>query len=109
MSSDDNADHVPFEDQYKYWDTFNILTNYDFLNHIASGVVIDQLFLDPQHISTQRNLDQIATWTNNDPMRLNEEKKQAISSSHAHFKSLQQDSLIIYGKSMFKKMQIKYY
>ena len=56
----------------------SLLTSYDFLNHVASDVGIDQLFLDPQHTSTQSNLDQIATWTNNNLMRLNESKTSYI-------------------------------
>jgi hypothetical protein len=87
VGSDDNADHVPLEDQYKYCDDLSILellmigtllTHYDFLNHVASDVGIDQLFLDPQHTSTQSNLDQIATWTSNNLMRLNESKTSYI-------------------------------
>ena len=83
VSSDDNADGVPQDDQYKYCDDLSILelvmlgsllTEYNFYEHVASDVGIDQKFLSPQHLSTQYNLDQIALWTKNNLMRLNENK-----------------------------------
>ena len=114
MGSDDNADHVPLEDQYKYCDDLSILellmigtllTHYDFLNHVASDVGIDQLFLDPQHTSTQSNLDQIATWTNNNLMRLNEKK-----TSYIVFTRARQDfatRLTVNGSLLERKRTIK--
>ena len=87
VSSDDNADGVPQDDQYKYCDDLSILelvmlgsllTEYNFYEHVASDVGIDQKFLSPQHLSTQYNLDQIALWTRNNLMRLNENKTSYI-------------------------------
>ena len=87
VSSDDSADSVPQEDQYKYCDDLSILelimighilTEYNFLEHVASDIGVDQKFLSPQYLSTQYNFDQIARWTESNLMRLNEKKTSYI-------------------------------
>ena len=81
VSSDDSADSVPQDDQYKYCDDLSILelimighilTEYNFLEHVASDIGVDQKFLSPQYLSTRYNFDQIARWTESNFMRLNE-------------------------------------
>ena len=86
-ASNDNADHVPLADQFKYCDDLqvlelvllgDILCEYDFKQHVASDVGVDQKFLDPNGYGMQRKLDTIATWTDDNLMRLNEEKSNYI-------------------------------
>ena len=83
ISSDDNADCVPEDDQYKYCDDLSILellllgdalTEYNFMEHVASDVGVDQRFLSAQGLATQLNLDKIALWTENNLMQLKESK-----------------------------------
>ena len=86
-ASNDNADHVPIEDQFKYCDDLqvlelvvlgDILTEYNFKNHVASDVGIGQQFLDPESFGMQEKLNTIATWTDKNLMKLNEEKSNYI-------------------------------
>ena len=83
IASNDNADHVPADDQYKYCDDLRILelvmiggllVEYDFTQHVASDIGIDQLFLPPTNCSTQQNIDRISLWTSQNLAKLNPEK-----------------------------------
>ena len=83
VSSDDNAECVPEDDRYKYSDDLSILelvmlanalTEYNFLEHVASDIGVDQLYLPTQGLETQINLDKIAIWTEDNLMRLKESK-----------------------------------
>ena len=87
ISSDDNADCVPEDDQYKYCDDLSILellllgdalTEYNFWEHVASDVGVDQKFLPTQRLDTQTRLDNIASWTVDNLMRLKESKSNYI-------------------------------
>jgi hypothetical protein len=82
-ASDDNADCVEEEDQFKYCDDLSILelvmiggilTEYDFHQHVASDIGIGEKFLPTQLLETQPRLDSIADWTSQNLMRLNEDK-----------------------------------
>jgi hypothetical protein len=81
-SSDDNADCVNEEDIFKFCDDLSILelillanalTEYNFLEHVASDVGVDQRFL-----SSQINLDTFASWTEVNLMQLKESKNNYI-------------------------------
>ena len=83
IASDDNADCVPEDDQYKFCDDLSILelimlgdvlTEYNFMEHVASDVGVDQLFLPTQGLDTQSSLDKIAMWTEDNLMQLKESK-----------------------------------
>ena len=52
----------------------HILTEYDFLSHVASDVGVGQKFLPPNELLIQSNLSQIAIWTENNLMKLKESK-----------------------------------
>ena len=78
---------MPIEDQFKYCDDLqvlelvvlgDILTEYNFKNHVASDVGIGQQFLDPESFGMQEKLNTIATWTDENLMKLNEEKSNYI-------------------------------
>ena len=56
----------------------DILTEYDFKQHVASDIGIGQKFIDPRSCKMQENLNTIATWTDENLMQLNEEKSNYI-------------------------------
>ena len=83
VQSNDNADCVSPEDRLKYIDDLSILqivtladlvTNYNFSEHVASDIGIDQLYLPASSYETQQQLDSISEWTDVNLMRLNEAK-----------------------------------
>ena len=114
LARDDNADCVGEEDQYKYSDDLSILelimladilTEYNFLEHVASDVGVEQLFLPPQGLETQANLDMIAQWTDNNLMKLKESKTSYIifSRSKQNFAT----RLTVNGKLIERKSHVK--
>ena len=52
----------------------SLLSEYNFKHHVASDVGIDELYVDPQNLTTQSTLNKIASWTEKNKMKLNEEK-----------------------------------
>ena len=87
VSSDDNTDCVSQDDRYKYSDDASIielvmlanaLMEYNFLEHVASDIGVDQLYLPTQGLQTQINLDKIAMWTDNNLMKLKDSKSNYI-------------------------------
>ena len=82
-ASDDAASWLEDEFKYKYCDDLsivelimvgNILTDYDFKQHVASDVGVDQKYLEPKNIKMQTDFNQLADWTKNNLMKLNEKK-----------------------------------
>ena len=70
-------------DRFKFIDDLSILQlicfsglllEYDFRQHVASDIGIDQLYLPSSSYSTQTSLDYIAKWTENNLMKLNVSK-----------------------------------
>ena len=87
IASDDNADCVNEEDRFKFCNDLSILelillanalTEYNFLEHVASDVGVDQRFLSSQGLETQINLDKIVLWTEENLMQLKESKTNYI-------------------------------
>ena len=71
--SNDNADCVPAENRFKFIDDLSIvqliclsglLLDYNFHQHVASDIAVDQQFLPPQNFQTQEHINAIADWTN---------------------------------------------
>ena len=56
----------------------DILTEYNFHQHVASDVGIGQQYLSPNKYGMQDKLTTIATWTEENLMKLNEEKSNYI-------------------------------
>ena len=86
-ASDDAASWLDDEDRYKFCDDLSllelvaiggILTEYDFQQHVASDVGINQKFLDPTSYEMQENLNKVSEWTNMNKMKLNEAKTNYI-------------------------------
>ena len=83
VQSNDNADVVPTEDRFKYIDDLSVLqliclsgllVDYDFLQHVASDIGIDEQYLPPDKHNTQGTLNLISKWTTENLMNLNGEK-----------------------------------
>ena len=55
-----------------------ILTDYDFQQHVASDIGINDKFLNPEAFQTQQSLNKIAIWSEENLMRLNESKTNYI-------------------------------
>ena len=81
--SNDNADIVPAEDRFKYIDDLSVLhliclsgllVEYNFFQHVASDIGIDEQFLPANSYQTQEHLNYISNWTQENLMRLNEAK-----------------------------------
>ena len=52
----------------------SLLSEYNFKQHVASDVGIDELYVSPDNLTTQSILDNISSWTQANKMKLNEEK-----------------------------------
>ena len=83
IGSDDAGDKVPEEDKFKYIDDLatleeiiikNKLTDYDCWQHVPSDIPTNQRFLTPTTFKSQGIIDDIAQWTSENKMKLNEEK-----------------------------------
>jgi len=82
-ASDDAASWVDDENKYKFCDDLSILdlitlggvlTDYNFAEHVASDIGVDEKFLKPELSCTQQNFNRIAAWTAQNKMKLNEAK-----------------------------------
>ena len=80
VQSNENADNFKPEDRFKYIDDLSVLqlvclagllTDYNFQQHVASDVGVDQRFLPAEHYAIQNNLNSVAKWTEDNLMRLN--------------------------------------
>ena len=54
------------------------LSSYNFKNHVASDIGIDQLFLPCDNIKSQTYMDNISEWTQQKQMSLNEKKSKLM-------------------------------
>ena len=83
VQSNDSADCVNEEDRFKYIDDLTILhilslsgalVEFDCYQTVPSDVGVDQLYLPPDSYATQENLNNIASWTDNNLMKINVKK-----------------------------------
>ena len=83
IGSDDVVEEVEEEDKFKYVDDLSVaealqnrdnLSEYDFVQHVASDIAIHQKFLAPDTLKTQNTNKSISTWTEDNIMKLNETK-----------------------------------
>ena len=79
VQSNDNADSIPAEDRFRYIDDLSVLQlicltgllmDYDFSQHVASDIGIDEQFLPPDKFETQNTLNHISDWTNQNLMQI---------------------------------------
>ena len=52
----------------------NLLTEYNFRQHVASDIGNDDHYVPASSLATQDNINHIANWTKENMMKLNEEK-----------------------------------
>ena len=86
--SNNNTDFVPSADKFKWIDDLSILeiinlltiglANYNFKNHVASDVGIDQKFLSSKNIKSQNYMNLICKWTEDKKMKLNNKKSKVM-------------------------------
>ena len=83
VQSNDNADTIPEDDRFKYIDDLSILQlicmsglllDYDFRQHVASDIGINDKFLPASAYGIQNHLNQISNWTTTNLMRINPTK-----------------------------------
>ena len=95
VQSNDNADIVSPEDRFKYIDDLSVLqivcltgllTDYNFHEHVASDIGLEEQFLPPDSNPAQTNLNFISNWTNENMMRLNEGKCNYMTFSRSETK-----------------------
>ena len=79
-----NLDEIPEDQHYKYIDDLTILEiinlisvgicEYNFRNHVASDIGVNQLFVPTKNLQSQTTMHKIQDWTNTNKMKLNKEK-----------------------------------
>jgi hypothetical protein len=83
IQSNDNADCVDADKRFKFVDDLSVLelvmlagllTEYNFKQHVASDIGIDELYVPPTSIGTQDTLNKISDWTETNMMKLNKDK-----------------------------------
>ena len=96
--SDDAAEEISDENKFKYVDDLELielvslagaLSEYDFSQHIASDVGTHQQFLAPSTYTMQTTLNNLTQWTEENKMKINEEKSNfmVFSRSKIDFKT----------------------
>ena len=86
--SNDNTDFLSQEDKFKFVDDLSTLeiinlimvglASYNFKEHVASDIGINQLFLPSENVNSQTNMDNICDWTEQRQMQLNEQKSKVM-------------------------------
>ena len=92
--SNDNTEFLNPDDKYKFVDDLSVLVlinlitaglaSYNFREHVASDVGIDQLFLPSENVPAQKYMDNISRWTENNKMQLNEKKSNLMVFNYTH-------------------------
>ena len=82
--SNDNTDFVDPEEKFKFIDDLSLLevlnliniglSSYNFHQHVASDIGIDNSYIDASNLKAQTHLDKVADWTNSHEMKLNTKK-----------------------------------
>ena len=86
--SSSSAQSVDPSEKFKWVDDLSILeivnlvnvgiSTYNFYNHVASDVGINQLFVHPNNLKSQCYLNEISEWTDQNKMKLNVEKTKVM-------------------------------
>ena len=92
--SNDNTDFLSQEDKFKFVDDLSTLeiinlimvglASYNFKEHVASDIGINQLFLPTKNVNSQTNMDNICDWTEQRQMQLNEKKSKVMIINFTH-------------------------
>ena len=86
--SNDNTDFLSPEDKFKFVDDLSTLeminliltglASYNFKQHVASDIGVDQLFLPSDNIKSQTYLNKLSEWTDEKQMQLSEKKSKLM-------------------------------
>ena len=86
--SNGNTDFLEEDEKYKFIDDLSILevlnllsiglSSYNFYNHVATDIGIENSFLDQENIKSQSYLNKVSGWTVQNEMMLNPEKTKYI-------------------------------
>ena len=86
--SNRNTDFIPVEDKFKWVDDLSALeilnliaiglSSYNFKNHAASDIGIDQKYLSAENTMSQTYMNLICKWTEKMKMKLNQEKSKVM-------------------------------
>ena len=60
------------------------ISSYNFHNHVASDIGINQLFIAPGNIQSQHYMNQISNWTKENQMQLNNKKTKIMIFNFTH-------------------------
>ena len=87
-NSNDNANHVPIDMRFKFVDDLSLLeklnlillglSEYNFKNHVASDIGINQKYLHSENLESQGYLNAVEKWTEDNKMKLNAKKSKVI-------------------------------
>ena len=114
VQSNDNANSVPPEDRFKYIDDLSILQlvflsgllkQYNFQDHVASDIAVEEKFISPDNLETQEHLQKISDWTKDSKMKLNERKCNFILFSRSS--DLFTTRLSINGVNLERQREVK--
>ena len=82
--SNDNTEYISNKDKFKFIDDLSILekinllcigiSSFNFKANVASDIVENGYFINPDNLKSQVYLDKIAEWTNEKQMMLNRKK-----------------------------------
>ena len=86
--SNSNTDFLTPEDKYKFVDDLSMLevinlitaglASYNFKHHVASDIGVNQLYLPSSNVCSQQFMNNVAEWTQNNKMELNESKSKVM-------------------------------
>ena len=86
--TNNNCDFVPPDMRYKWVDDLSILeminllstglASYNFKQHVASDIGINQKYLSNEYILTQNYANNISKWTEENKMKLNVQKTKVM-------------------------------
>ena len=87
-NSNSNTEHIPIDMKFKFVDDLSTLdklnlvlidlSSYNFRNHVASDIGIDQKYLASENIEAQSSLNKIVQWTKENKMKLNQKKSKVM-------------------------------
>ena len=88
VNSNDNTEHIPADMKFKFVDDLSTLeklnlillglSSYNFHNHVASDVGVEQKYLASENFSGQSDLNKIIQWTEENKMELNSKKSKVM-------------------------------
>ena len=84
FQTNDNTDFILEDDKYKFVDDLSVLevinlitvglSSYNFYQHVASDIGIEQSYIPSENLNSQLYTDKIFKWTEENKMKLNEKK-----------------------------------